>query len=145
MTPAIRVHDQYMMRLFQTRIREALLDARDDDASVDRLTRVWQDLSSFASLLLDVSKREELRIHDRETLAEALARLEGIGPAVPCPESVSRLLATCEGRDPELDGLLYIIPTVGTLRQCLDRVLAALSSVNQAPLNTNSGTWTSLL
>lgn len=83
---SIRVHDRYTMRSFQARIRESLLGTRsDDDAAMDDLTRVWQDLSNFTALLLDVNKREELRTHDRDATAATIDAIREMPPAYPCP------------------------------------------------------------
>ncbi len=142
---SIRVHDRYAMRAFQARIREALLDPRRDDAADDRLTRLWQDLTSFTSLLLDVNKRAELRVHDRAVTEAALAALEGLAPLAPTPPEVIASLRRCEGRDPELDILVARGAPAGPLRQCLERVRGSL--VEQCPrsLHASSGTWSGLI
>lgn len=143
---SIRVHDRYTMRSFQARIRESLLGTRsDDDAAIDDLTRVWQDLSNFTALLLDVNKREELRTHDRDATAVAIDAIREMPPAFPCPEAVIEALRPCEGRDPELDALITRGTTVGTMRQCLERVHATLGPAPPRSLNASSGTWSGIL
>ncbi len=143
--PAIRVHDRYTMRAFQQRIRDALLSAGHDDAAIDELLRIWQDLSNFTALLLDVNKREELRVHDRDTIATVLEAIDGLTPAAPVPEAHLATLRACEGRDPELDALLAGGSSVGTLRQCLERLHHALTATIAPPASTTSGTWSGLL
>lgn len=142
---SIRVHDRYTMRSFQARIRETLLGTRNDDDAIDDLTRVWQDLSNFTALLLDVNKREELRAHDREATSAAIDAIREIPPALPCPEAVIEALRPCEGRDPELDALINRGTSVGTMRQCLERVYATLGPSPLRALNANSGTWSGIL
>jgi hypothetical protein len=142
---AMRVHDLYMFRLFQSRIRTVLgapRDARRDD----HLLRVWQDLSNFTSLLLDVSKREELRTHDRALIDRMLPRVETLPGHVPVPRVVLDALRACEGRDPELDLLLGTECSAATLRGCLLRVRDALSpQLGQRSIQRTSGTWSGLL
>jgi hypothetical protein len=133
------------MRSFQGRIREALLGSRDDDATVDELTRIWQDLTSFTALLLDVNKREELRGHDLNAIVAALAQLDGRAPAAQCPDEVVDALRDCDGRDPELDALLARVTTVGTMRQCLDRIHMTLAPPSQRPVDPRHGSWSGLV
>lgn len=142
---AIRAHDRHTMRSFQGRIREALLGSRDDDATVDELTRIWQDLTNFTALLLDVNKREELRGHDLNAIVAALSLLAGRAPAAQCPDEVLDALRDCDGRDPELDALLARVTTVGTMRQCLDRVHMTLAPPSQRPVDPRHGSWSGLV
>lgn len=142
---SIRVHDRYAMRAFQARIREGLLNPRDDDDAIDALTRLWQDLVNFTALLLDVNKREELRAHDREAVTVAIAKIRDLAPALPCPSEVLEELYPCEGRDPELDAILARGTSVGTLRQCLERLRATLGPLAERPLDMHSGTWSGVL
>lgn len=142
---SIRVHDRYSMRAFQARIREALLATRDDDDAVDALTRLWQDLSNFTSLLLDVNKREELRTHDREVIGAAIETIRELAPALPLPAAVLDALRPCEGRCPELDALLADGTSVGTMRQCLERLHASLGPRTPRSLHASSGTWSGLV
>ncbi len=143
---AMRVHDQYMLRVFQSRIRSALLDAQRSAQGPDQLIRVWQDLTNFTSLLLDVSKREELRTHDRELVERMLGRVETLPGHVPAPRVIRDALRACEGRDAELDLLLSTDCSASTLRSCLARVRDALSprSRSRSPART-SGTWSEVL
>lgn len=143
---AMRVHDQYMLRVFQSRIRAALLDAQRSTQGPDQLIRVWQDLTNFTSLLLDVSKREELRAHDRDLVERMLARVETLPGHVPAPRVIRDALRACEGRDAELDLLLTTECSASTLRGCLARIRDALSprARTRGP-QRNSGTWAEVL
>ena len=142
---AMRVHDQYVMRGFQQRIRAALLESLDNDASSERLIRLWQDLTSFTSLLLDVSKRVELRNHDRDLVSRTLARVESVAAHVPVARVTLDTLRACEGRDPELDALLASGCTAGALRYCLTRLRDELTPRSQNPNVRRSGTWAEVL
>lgn len=142
---SMRVHDRYMMRVFQARIRDALLAPDNGDATVERLLRLWQDLTSFTSLLLDVSKREELRIHDRRFLTAALEQVGPMLSPLPCPPEVLDALRACAGRDLVLDQLVVNGCTIGDLRSALQRVLPSIASMPERPVATSSGTWSGLV
>lgn len=142
---SIRVHDRFAMRAFQARIREGLLNPSGDDDAIDALTRLWQDLVNFTALLLDVNKREELRAHDRAAVASAISQIRDLTPALPCPAEVIDGLRPCEGRDIELDMIIARGTSVGTLRQCLERLHAALGPLSPRPLDAHSGTWNGVL
>ncbi len=141
---SIRVHDRHMMRSFQRRIRAGLA-AGDDDVTADRLLRLWQDLTSFTSLLLDVNKREELRTHDRDLLLRMRARLDTLPAHALVPRVVTVALRACEGRDHELDTLLDAQPAAGPLRQVIQRVCAQLAPSPRRRKVTTSGTWSGLV
>lgn len=143
---AMRVHDLYMLRVFQSRIRAALLDPPAGPHGHDHLIRVWQDLTNFTSLLLDVSKRDELRAHDRDLVERTLARVETLPGHVPAPRVILDALRACEGRDPELDLLLGAECSASTLRACLQRLRDGLSPrPGQRPPQRTSGTWSGVL
>jgi hypothetical protein len=93
----LRISDRVHLRALQERIISwHRAPVRDLPAGL----RLWQDLWSFAHLLLDVSKRQELVEHDRSVLAELHLRLENGGEIGP---EVRRLLDSLFGRDEELD------------------------------------------
>lgn len=125
---SVRAHDRHMMRALQARIREVLLDPSRDGASAEALRRLWQDLTGFTRLLLEVNQREVLCAHDRDAFAFALADMSIEPAAAMPPAEVFVSLARCEGRDPDLDALLASrTVTVGALREQLKRSLSALA------------------
>ena len=134
-----------MMRSFQVRIREALRETRVDDNVLDDLLRLWQDLTSFTALLLDVSKREELCIHDRRCLTQVLADTVEAPSTLPCSDEVMTMLRRCEGRDYELDALIAANSPVVAIRACTGRVLDELNRHHQRSIRSSSGTWNGVL
>jgi peptidyl-prolyl cis-trans isomerase C len=142
---SIRIHDQYMMRSFQTRIRGALLGSQNDDKALDDLLKLWQDLTSFTALLLDVSKREELCNHDKQQLAKVLLLTHDVMSTGSCSDEVMTLLRRCEGRDPELDALITANAPVVAIRECTQRILNTFNNRQQRPLDSGSGTWNSVI
>lgn len=102
--PFLRVDDRVEMRELMSRILEWL---NSDERDPVEGRRLWQDLSSFAELLVQVSHREELRDHDREVVALALDSLFGrrFQPSRVPPE-VRTKLETLLGLDDDLDALI---------------------------------------
>lgn len=67
---------------------------------------VWGDLATFVELLGQINSRQELIEHDRSVLHDAKSELfAGDAPSV-IPDRLGEMLATLEGRDPELDRLI---------------------------------------
>lgn len=123
--PHLRAYDRFMLRNFQWRIAEVLRRARDV-STLDLLTMLWEDLSSFAALLLSVNQRAVLRAWDRAACERALDLLAPYGSSNACPPEVREALRASLGRDDELDAACRGVGTVGELRAALHRVHDAL-------------------
>ncbi len=82
---------------------------RGEDAGEETGRRLWQDLVSFARLLMRVNDREELREHDRK-VATALLRMlfHPKRPAKGLSSAHLKELEQLEGRDDELDELILM-------------------------------------
>ncbi len=64
--PFLRIDDRLELRQLQKRIFGLLEDGGMAGAELEQAARrLWQDLSGFIHLLMQVSRREELREHDR--------------------------------------------------------------------------------
>jgi hypothetical protein len=93
----LRISDRVQIRSLQERlIAWFLTPAQDLPAGV----RLWQDISGFARLLLDVNKRQELVEHDRQARKEIHLRLAGGGEIT---LEARRFLDSLFGMDEELD------------------------------------------
>lgn len=106
--PFLRVYDRVPLRRLQKRIR-AWLERPDDDPEKEQDgRRLWSDLTSFAELLAQINHREDLREHDRRTLLRLRQALfEGSRPVTELGQSHIRDLERLEGRDDELDRILF--------------------------------------
>jgi len=104
--PSARVHDRWMIRQFQKRIREWMQLHAEQSARADVLTvsgvRLWEELANIAELVMQVNHRAELRAHDGEVLDAAIAKAEGGGFGPEDLAAVARLW----GRDPQLDPMI---------------------------------------
>ncbi len=134
--PFLRIDDRLTIRRLQKRIAAWLDD--DADSSQETGLRLWQDLISFARLLMKVNDREELREHDRQVVTSVHRLL--FGPKRPAQRlSASQLkeLERLEGRDDELDHLIRLaseIP-VADLRGPLERLRNQLQRPFEGPPN----------
>ncbi len=106
--PDLRVADRIQFRSLQERILEWLRQDPEAQGVLRAGMRLWQDVEAFAQLLRQVNHRAELRAHDGERLAEALAALEAAADAGErwAPDPVLAGLAELRGLDDELDGWL---------------------------------------
>lgn len=103
--PFLRIDDRLELRNLQKRIFAYLEDGGTDPDQEAR--RLWQDLRGFLQLLMQVSRREELREHDRllvgRVYREVIDANAGSGPlAAEHHQNLIDLAAL----DPELDRLL---------------------------------------
>lgn len=95
-----RIADRFEIRALQTSVLQWL---RTPTPDLRAGLRIWQDLTAFAALLVQINRRAELRTHDRdmlERLAELLAR-----PAVPW-EQLRVWSRSLLGLDDELDACI---------------------------------------
>ncbi len=126
--PFLRVDDRVNLRRLLKRILD-WLNSEERDATVAR--RLWQDLSSFAEILVQVSHRQELRDHDLRLVARAYRTLFPFGArrrAV--PEDLLVDLQTLLGLDDELDRVITggAAQPVEVWRKPLKRLQASLGS-----------------
>ncbi len=130
--PFLRIHDRLAIRQLQKRIVSWL---RGEDAGEEAGQRLWQDLVSFARLLMRVNDREELREHDRK-VSTALLRLlfDPKRPAVSLSEAQLKELELLEGRDDDLDRLILMAAEapLSELQAALERIRKQL----QRPFET---------
>ncbi len=126
--PFLRVDDRVNLRRLLKRILD-WLNSDERDATV--APRLWQDLASFAEILVQVSHRQELRDHDLRLVARAYRTLFPFGArrrAV--PEELLSDLQSLLGLDDELDRLIVgrMVRPVEVWRKPLQRLQGSLSS-----------------
>ncbi len=103
--PFLRIDDRLTIRRLQKRIG-SWLDGGADSGE-DAGLRLWQDLISFARLLMKVNDREELREHDRQVVTSVYHLLFGPKrPATRLSAGQLKELERLEGRDDDLDRLI---------------------------------------
>ena len=129
--PFLRVDDRVNMRRLLKRILDWLNSAERDDAEARRL---WQDLSNFAAILVQVSHRQELQDHDLKLVDKAYRTLFPFG--VRKRVALADLLAELQsllGLDEELDRLITARPSqpVAAWRKPLKRLQAQLSRTGE--------------
>ncbi len=129
--PFLRVDDRVNLRRLLKRMLD-WLNSDERDAAVAR--RLWQDLSSFAEILVQVSHRQELRDHDMRLVARAYRTLFPFGArrrAV--PDDLLADLQSLLGLDDELDRLIVsrAVRPVEVWRKPLKRLQGSLSSSSE--------------
>lgn len=132
--PFLRIDDRLTIRRLQKRIA-AWLEGGADSGEEDGL-RLWQDLISFARLLMKVNDREELREHDRQVVTSVYRLL--FGPKQPAKRlSAGQLkeLERLEGRDDEIDRLILLAGEhlIEDLRVPLERLRNQLQRPFEGP------------
>ncbi len=124
--PFLRVDDRVNLRRLLKRILD-WLNSHERDEAVGR--RLWQDLSSFAEILVQVSHRQELRDHDQRLVGRAYRTLFPFGARRrTVPDDLLAELKSLLGLDDELDRLILdrAPAAVEAWRQPLKRLQAAL-------------------
>jgi hypothetical protein len=124
--PELRILDRMELRKLQSAILEWLRGDKDPRAGL----RIWHDLNAFAGLLVQVSRRTELREHDEillQDIADFLQDRAGDALASGWTELMQRAVWLV-GRDSDLDGLIRAkdIDRVGELRTTVQLVLSSL-------------------
>ncbi len=125
--PFLRIDDRLTIRNLQKRI--AAWQRGDGDSSEEAGRRLWQDLVSFARLLMKVNDREELREHDRQVVTSIHRRL--FAPRRPVTRLTGSLLKDLqrlEGRDDDIDRITRLATehSAEDLREPLERLRAQL-------------------
>ena len=133
--PFLRIHDRKQIRSLQKRI-VAWLNGRGDSTE-EAGRRLWQDLVTFARLLVSVNDREELREHDLQA-ARTIYRIlfRSRQPPLEFSEGHLKDLERLLGRDDEIDAIILHPKDHGVheLRRPLERLLRQLSpAASRAP------------
>lgn len=102
--PELRIGDRLQLRELQRRIL-AWLKAGDRADPADGV-RLWEDLVAFVRMMGLISRREELVEHDRGVVSRMWAGLGRLEVEATVPEPLLRVLASLEGLDEAVDGLL---------------------------------------
>lgn len=103
--PFVRIDDRLELRQLQKRIFALLEDGGADPEQAAR--RLWQDLSGFIHLLMQVSRREELREHDRIVVGRVYREvIDADAASGPLSAENHQNLYDLAALDPELDHLL---------------------------------------
>lgn len=102
--PFLRIDDRIQLRHLLKRILEWLNSTERGEQEGKRL---WQDLVSFAGILVQVSQRQELQDYDRELVARAYRRLfRRMPPPSEVPDDLLDDLDNLLGLDDGLDQLI---------------------------------------
>ena len=102
--PFLRIDDRIQLRHLLKRILE-WLNSRERDEQEGK--RLWQDLVSFAGILVQISQRQELQDHDRELVSRALLTLfRGTPPPSAVPQELLDEFDKLLGVDDKLDQLI---------------------------------------
>ena len=103
--PFLRIDDRLELRNLQKRIFAYLEDPGSDPQQAAR--RLWQDLSGFIHLLMQVSRREELREHDRLVVGRVYREVvDADARSGPLSAESHKNLLDLAALDPDLDHLL---------------------------------------
>lgn len=139
--PFLRVDDRVEMRQLLKRILDWLNGEQRNSLDGRRL---WQDLSAFAEILVQVSHREELRDYDRQVVMRAIQTLfrHPYSPPTSLPAELKTTLETLLGLDSELDRLITAEtpPPVEAWREPLERLQATLRP-RRNPLKAPPELW----
>ncbi len=130
--PFLRLDDRLTIRKLQKRIGAWL--GEDDDTDTGR--RLWQDLVSFARLLMKINDREELREHDRQVVTTVYRLLfDPKRPAKRLSVGQRKELERLAGHDDELDRLIHLANehSVEDLRAPLERLRSQLQRPFEGP------------
>ena len=128
--PFLRVEDRVHLRDLLKRILDWL---RGSEQKVEEARRLWQDLSAFTGLLVQVSHRQELQDHDRDLLHRVHAQLFR-RPERPqdVPKELFTELEKLLGLDEELDDLIVNrILYVEAWREPLERLRRQLEQSHE--------------
>ena len=132
--PFLRIDDRLTIRRLQKRIAAWL--GGDADGGEEAGRRLWQDLVSFARLLMKVNDREELREHDRQVVTTVHRLLfQPKRSAKRLSGGQLKELARLEGRDDEIDRLIRLAGEhpVEDLRAPLERLRDQLQRPFEGP------------
>jgi len=102
--PNLRISDRVQLR----RLLERILRWGGPNVDAEGGQRIWEDLSACASLLAEISKRQELQEYDKWACQEIPKRLaaEPVAALSLSPE-LRRLVESLAGRDDDFDDLIF--------------------------------------
>lgn len=127
--PFLRIYDRLPIRRLQKRIL-AWIDQPESSQKDEEGRNLWSDLVSFAELLIQINNREDLREHDRKTVAR-LHRVLFEARQAPTRILPSHLadLELLLGRDEDLDRIILSPNQFGIedLREPLERIQGQLN------------------
>jgi len=127
--PFLRIYDRLPIRRLQKRIL-AWIDLPESNQKNEEGRNLWSDLVSFAELLIQINNREDLREHDRRTVAR-LHRVLFEARQAPIRILPSHLadLELLLGRDEDLDRIILSPNQFGIedLREPLERIQGQLN------------------
>lgn len=105
--PHMRIDDRLQIRSLQKRIHQCLEEGEGGGSEQDA-RRLWQDTVGFFDLLMHISRREELRDHDRLLVGKALREVRDTHPrkADRARNELRERLLTLACQEPALDALL---------------------------------------
>lgn len=126
--PFLRVDDRVNLRQLLKRILDWLNGERRDSTEA---RRIWQDLTGFAEILVQVSHRQELQDHDRELVGRVYYRLFRHADLHHMPDGLIREMESVLGLDSELDEL--ISSKVKNLERWREPLRRVLSKLKRAP------------
>ncbi len=117
--PYLRIDDRLELRRLQERITQWL----DRGSEQETGTHLWGDMEAFAYLLAEISRRQELREHDRKVVTELWERYFEVDETSFAPVGTETLEAEHQqafrpllGLDDELDEILLALRRVGAAR-----------------------------
>ncbi len=138
--PFLRIDDRRSIKRLQKRIESWL---NKTEGSTDEVGfRLWEDLASFARLLIKINDREELREHDRQVVTTVHRML--FSPARPARQlnaghrkELERLL----GRDDDLDEIILHVDehVPEDLRQPVEKLMQSLNRPYEVSVGERSG------
>lgn len=129
--PFLRVDDRVNLRHLLKRILAWLNGERRDPSEAKH---IWQDLTGFAEILVQVSHRQELQDHDREVIGGAYYRLFRRADLDVVPDQLIKELESVLGLDAGLDELIAGKKrSIEAWREPLKRVLARLERAPSLP------------
>lgn len=140
--PSARVHDRWMIRKLQRRVRDwltqnaAAASAGGSDAYATSGFRLWEEVVNIAELFMQVNNRAELREHDISLLDSAAERVSRSG----CTADEAARLTPLWGRDQGIDFFLDN-PHRFECTAWVDAVQRARAKLGVSPAHSPSSTY----
>ncbi|MEM7585561.1 MAG: hypothetical protein AAF560_19380 [Acidobacteriota bacterium] len=133
--PFLRIDDRRTIKQLQRRIESWL--KQEQGTSEESGFRLWEDLVSFARLLIKINDREELREHDRQVVSTVHRML--FSPQRPAEQLTAghrKELERLLGRDDELDQIILNVDEhhVEDLRGPIEKMVRQLTPSAEVPL-----------
>ena len=101
----LRLNDRVHVRSLQRRIVTWLGEGPVRDNQVGQV--IWGELCTFANLIIQINKRQELQEHDRQVITASYHALyANVSPPKVIPADILERLRSLQGLDDELDSLI---------------------------------------